>query len=108
VHNNFSPTPRDLRAHEVRVEPDSRLAGILGVNGERADVVVNSIHHQSVRAAPPGVVVTAQSPDGVIEATEIPDKRFALTVQWHPEDLTADDQMFSLFRAFVEAARAGA
>lgn len=102
-HNNFSPEPRTLKAHSIAVEADSLLANIVG---SAVDLSVNSIHHQSVRDVPTGVRITAQSPDGIIEATEIPDRRFALTVQWHPEDLTADEHMFGLFRAFVEAARA--
>lgn len=103
-HANFRPNPRTLLSHTIAVDPHSRLASIVGAT---ADLPVNSIHHQSVRDVPTaaGVVVTAESPDGIIEATEIPGKRFALTVQWHPEDLTADEQMFNLFCAFVEAAR---
>lgn len=105
-HANFRPSPRDLRAHTVTVSADSRLASIIGVE---ANLPVNSIHHQSVREVPSaaGVVVTAESPDGIVEATEIPGKRFALSVQWHPEDLTADDRMFNLFCAFVQASREG-
>ncbi len=69
-------------------------------------VPVNSIHHQAVRDAAPGFVVTAQSEDGLVEAMEMPDKRFALSVQWHPEDLAADDpQMQALFDAFVQACK---
>lgn len=101
THNNFSPQPRDLKAHPVEVAPDSRLAGIVGAGD---GLMVNSIHHQGVRTVPPGVRVTALSPDGVVEATEMPDRRFVLTVQWHPEDLTAEPAMFALFRAFVDAA----
>lgn len=101
-HDNFFPSERDLRTHNITVEPQSRLADLLGV----LQISVNSLHHQAVRQAPQGVQVTALSPDGIIEATEIPDKRFALTVQWHPEDLQeGDDRMFNLFRAFVQAAR---
>lgn len=104
AHANFRPAPRDLLSHSVSVLPGSRLASIVG---NEANLPVNSIHHQSVRDVPnaAGVVVTAESPDGIIEATEIPGKRFALSVQWHPEDLTADEQMFNLFCAFVQAAR---
>lgn len=101
-HDNFYPNPRDMRAHAITIDETSRLGALLGV----PQIEVNSLHHQAVRQAPQGLKVTALSPDGIIEATEIPDKRFALTVQWHPEDLQEqDERMFNLFRAFVQAAR---
>lgn len=104
THNNFLPSPRNLRAHVVAIEPGSRLAEIVGQTNA---VPVNSIHHQAVRTAAPGLAVAAVSPDGLIEATEIPGKRFALTVQWHPEDLSDDSRMFNLFREFVRASQNG-
>lgn len=100
-HDNFHPNPRNLRVHDIAVDASSKLGAIIG----QTRIDVNSLHHQVVRAAAPGVRVTATAPDGLIEATELPDKRFALTVQWHPEDLTDDARMFGLFKAFVEAAR---
>jgi gamma-glutamyl-gamma-aminobutyrate hydrolase PuuD len=37
---------------------------------------------------------------------ELPDRRFVLSVQWHPEDMVNDDEaMQRLFDAFVDAAR---
>ncbi|MBK8135124.1 MAG: gamma-glutamyl-gamma-aminobutyrate hydrolase family protein [Chloroflexi bacterium] len=104
THNNFMPTPRSHLAHVVAIEPNSRLAAIVGQSNA---VPVNSIHHQAVRTAAPGLNVAAVAPDGLIEATELPGKRFALTVQWHPEDLSSDERMFNLFREFVRAAKNG-
>ena len=50
--------------------------------------------------------MTARSPDALIEATEKPDARFFLTVQWHPEITAADDpRQQALFGWLVEAAR---
>ena len=67
--------------------------------------MVNSLHHQSVEQAAPSLCVTAHAPDGVIEGLEMPDKKFVLSVQWHPEDLYEHDPaMMRLFRAFVESA----
>lgn len=104
THNNFLPIPRTHHAHVVAIEPASRLAQIVGQTNA---VPVNSIHHQAVREPGKGLTVSAISPDGLIEATEMPDRRFALTVQWHPEDLGEDARMFNLFREFVHAASAG-
>jgi putative glutamine amidotransferase len=98
------PTPRSQLSHVVAIEPSSKLAEIIGQTNA---VSVNSIHHQAVRSAAPGLNVSAVSPDGLIEATEMPDRRFALSVQWHPEDLSDDERMFNIFRSFVRAAQNG-
>jgi len=100
THNNFLPIPRDTLSHVVGITDGSRLAGIIG---KLNAVQVNSIHHQAIREAAPGMTAVAFSPDGLIEATEMAGKRFALTVQWHPEDLSADESHFNLFKAFVKA-----
>ena len=47
-------------------------------------------------------VVDAYSEDGLIEAIHLPNKKFILGVQWHPEDLT-DEFSVRIFRAFIEA-----
>jgi putative glutamine amidotransferase len=75
--------PRDARAHELAVEPDSRLADLLGATR----TAVNSLHHQAVREVAPGFVAVAWAPDGVIEGLERPDHPFAVSVQFHPEEL---------------------
>lgn len=94
---------RDLRPHTVDIRPNSRLAQLIG----RTRTLVNSIHHQGVKELGDGVVATATAPDGLIEATELPAHRFAVSVQWHPENLIhVDPAMLDLFRGFVDAARA--
>jgi gamma-glutamyl-gamma-aminobutyrate hydrolase PuuD len=89
--------------HAVKVSAGSRLAEILGCGPQS----VNSRHHQAVANFGAQLVVSAKSPDGVIEALERPDLRFAIAVQWHPEDmLTAFPQQLRLFEAFRESLRA--
>lgn len=101
IHTIPDRTPRNTLMHEVRLDPSSRLAAIIGANV----VKVNSIHHQSVDKPAPNARVTAFAPDEVVEALELPDKKFILSVQWHPEDLYRDDEaMKRLFSAFVQAA----
>jgi putative glutamine amidotransferase len=101
-HDIPDGTPRSRRMHDISIQPGSRLAQILGTT----QVQVNSIHHQSVEMAAPDAVVTAEAPDGVVEALEVPDKTFVLSVQWHPEDLYENDEgMRRLFQTFVDAAR---
>lgn len=100
-HDIVDNEPRSLRLHHVDIAPQSKLADVLGATR----VVVNSLHHQSIEKTADGLLVTAYAPDGVIEAVEVPEHPFALTVQWHPEDMIEDDEaMRRLFRAFVEAA----
>lgn len=92
---------RDQVTHTISVERDSRLAAIMGA-GENW---VNSFHHEAVLAPADCFTVSALStPDQVVEAIELPGDRFAVGVQWHPEELTAREEAKALFRAFVEAA----
>jgi len=88
-------------AHQILVEPNTQLAAILGPGAHG----VNSRHHQAVGRLGAGLRVTARStPDGVVEALERADRRFALAVQWHPEDqVRGDAGQRNLFRAFAEA-----
>ena len=92
-----------LPVHQILVEPDTRLAAILGEGA----YAVNSRHHQAVERVGAGLRVTARStPDGVVEALERGDRRFALAVQWHPEDqVRRDATQRKLFEAFAEACR---
>jgi putative glutamine amidotransferase len=102
THYVSKEMPRSTQGHEVRIQPASRLAGIIGATA----VAVNSYHHQSVERPAPTARVTAHAPDGIVEALEVPDRRFILSVQWHPEDMVGDDEaMQRLFDAFVDAAR---
>ena len=66
---------------------------------------VNSRHHQAVtpdRLAP-GLRVAATTADGIVEALERPDRRWAVSVQWHPEREEIADQQRPLFESFVAA-----
>jgi len=72
----------------VRAEPGSAVSRVLG---ERFEVLC--CHHQAVGALGRGLVVTATSDDGVVEAVELPGRRFVVGVQWHPEE-GRDDRLF--------------
>lgn len=99
--HSLSMYQRDQVTHEITVEKDSRLAAIMGEDKGW----VNSFHHEAVLAPADCFAVCAVSvPDGVIEAIELPGDRFAVGVQWHPEELTARDEAGALFRAFIAAA----
>lgn len=67
--------------HGVELVPKTRLAAQCGGTTE-----VNSSHHQAIDRLGSGLIVSARSPGGVIEAVEhriLP----ILAVQWHPERL---------------------
>lgn len=85
--------------HNVRIAPESKLAGILGTT----ELGVNSLHHLAIHEAPKGGEVVAWADDGTPEGLEFPEKDFYLGVQWHPEIIANTPQ---LFEAFVKAAGA--
>ena len=90
------------KIHTVTVRRGTLLSRILGQD----TVLVNSQHHQAVDRVAPGLVLSALSEDGIVEAVEKPDARFCLGVQWHPEWLNdADPAMQGLFDAFVNACK---
>ena len=89
--------------HDVDVLPGTRLRAILG----RERVPVNSFHHQAVKGLGRGLVLSAQaSEDGVVEGMEMPDRRFVIGVQWHPESFWDRTPGFQpLFESLLRAAR---
>ncbi len=99
-HDFYPDWPRSYLAHPVRVEADSTLARILG----ETEPWVNSLHHQAIRGLAAPLRPLAYAPEGFVEAAELPDYPFGLSVQWHPEWLQTHASMRRLFRAFVEAA----
>jgi putative glutamine amidotransferase len=86
-------------AHTVTIEPGTALAAIVA----ESELPVNSRHHQAVDRVGEGLIVSARAADGIVEAVERPDKRFALAVQWHPEDQRRFASHRRLLQAFVNA-----
>lgn len=101
-HSYHGVKPRSYRAHPVQVSEESHLSRLV----HEPVLWVNSLHHQGVREVGAGLRAVAFAPDGLVEALELPDHPFGLSVQWHPEWLTDDAASQALFRAFVEACRA--
>jgi putative glutamine amidotransferase len=100
LHDQSDVKPRGETTHEVAIDSSSHLADLLG----KTTIRVNSLHHQSNDRPGELVRFSAQAVDGINEALEIPDRRFALSVQWHPEDMVNDKDAQTLFSAFVQAA----
>ncbi len=67
---------------------------------------VNTSHHQALDRVAPGFEVVAHAPDGIIEAVELPGKRFFCGVQFHPERLVKKSKACrQLFASLVRAAK---
>jgi putative glutamine amidotransferase len=90
-------------AHSVALTAGGLLASL----ADASEVMVNSLHSQGIDRPGAGLRVEAVAPDGQIEAVSLPEARFVLGVQWHPE-YKATDNPFSraLFSAFAAACRA--
>jgi len=79
------------------------IAGTLAaraVGGEQARV--KSHHHQAVERLGEGLEISGYSAtDRIVEAIELPGRRYALGVLWHPEE----DMYSNVIGSLVEAAR---
>lgn len=81
--------------HVVELAPGSLAHLLYG-----PALVTNSWHHQAVAEPGDSVVVTGRTPDGSVEAIEMPEHD-VLGVQWHPEWRVTPDPAF---RWLVDAA----
>jgi len=103
---NHQPGREVVEAHPVRIAPESRLAGLVPL-GCASEPQVNSSHHQAIRKAGDGLLVSAVSlGDDVVEAVEVNStEHFVVGVQWHPERTYAQSAFSrAIFAAFVQAA----
>jgi len=102
-HERHAGGPGFFGQHQVRVSPDSMLAGILP---EPGFFCVPTRHHQAVDLLGDGLRAVAWEEDGTVEAVEpgptelggLPG--FVLGVQWHPEQ----GEDMRLFGALASAA----
>jgi len=106
-NDSHSPEESGYGSHKVSVASGAQLAAILG----RSEAAVPTHHHQAIDRLGAGLVASAWTDDGVIEAVEFMQTPvewqpgsatapFMVAVQWHPE--AGDDP--SLFAALIAAA----
>jgi gamma-glutamyl-gamma-aminobutyrate hydrolase PuuD len=95
--DDHCPTPGVHGRHDVRLDPDTRIGGLLG-----RSATVATYHHQAVADLGSGLLATGWADDGVVEALELEDG-WAVGVQWHPE--VHDGAR--LFAGFLSACRSG-
>jgi putative glutamine amidotransferase len=92
----------EATTHPVRLDPDSRLARVLGTSALPA---VASWHHQAVRRLGAGLRAVAWADDGTVEALELEGAPDLLAVQWHPEMQVGEALLQErLFEALLQAA----
>ena len=88
----------DNSDHLVRVADGSLAARVIGEDVHKT----YSHHHQAVDTLGSGLVATGWATiDDLVEVVEIPGRRFALGVQWHPEV----DETSPVIAGLVEASR---
>jgi putative glutamine amidotransferase len=91
-------TPGQFTDHEVQLEPGSLAAQAVGAE----QVSVRSHHHQGIGDLGEGLVISGHSvPDGIVEAIEVPDRRWVLGVLWHAEE----QRRSAIIDGLVDAAR---
>jgi gamma-glutamyl-gamma-aminobutyrate hydrolase PuuD len=100
-NDSHSPEEHGYGTHKVSVAAGSQLGAALG----RSEAAVPTHHHQAVDRLGTGLVATAWTDDGIVEAAELAPTDsapapFMVAVQWHPE--VGDDP--GLFRALITAA----
>ena len=89
-------TPGRFSDHEVRLEPGSLAARAAGA--ERLSV--RSHHHQGIGRIGEGLVASGWAePGGVVEAVELPARRWVLGILWHTEEETTSAVVEGLVRA---------
>lgn len=71
----------DGTAHTVRLNAGTLAADAAG----ELEHTAHCHHHQAIDRLGEGLLISGRAEDGIVEAVELADKRFALGVQWHPE-----------------------
>lgn len=83
--------------HEVEIVKDSILGKIIG----KTKIKVNSRHKFHIEKT--NLKISAYSIDGLIEALEVPNKKFILGVQWHPECMIEyDNDSNKIIKYFID------
>ncbi|EHO50203.1 gamma-glutamyl-gamma-aminobutyrate hydrolase family protein [Lentilactobacillus kisonensis] len=101
---HFQKAPMNQGTHTISITPETQLESIIG-GGDQT--LVNSHHHEAVKALAPGLKLTALAKDGVIEGLESENDDLILAVQWHPEFMFENnEQMAALFKNFIHRAEA--
>ena len=95
-----------LGAYPCVIKPDSLMAKAYGQHEiserHRHRYEFNNDFREEIENA--GMKITGTSPNGLlVEAVEVPDNRFFVAVQYHPEFKSRPNRAHPLFREFIKA-----
>ena len=97
--DNGGHKKQDKFVHNVKISKDSFLYEIVG----KEEFLVNSRHRCNVLKTNKFDII-GYSEDGIIEAIERKDRKFAIGVQWHPEMIYNDSiESRKLFDKFIKS-----
>jgi putative glutamine amidotransferase len=107
LHTDIRGLPRDKTAMRtvlakkvVTLFENTRVRDIIG----RAEVRVNSLHHQAVDRLGRDIAVAGRDRGDFVQALEHTGLGFFVGVQWHPEFLVFRREHQNLFGALIKAA----
>lgn len=97
IHNKYGSD----YAHEIILKKDSKLYEMIG----KETIQVNSIHQKvATKETVKNCILVGICPlDDTVEAIEVPNKKFAIGVKWHPEFMK---EMNVIFEEFVKKCEA--
>ena len=101
MRRHTSNTGTLLPRKHVTIEPESRLAAMLGADTSR----VNSLHHQAVKTLGAGLVTSACDRDEIVQGIESLSEPLRIGVQWHPEYMPQRRDQRRLMQNFVDYCR---
>ena len=96
--NDSHHGPEDKYIHKNNIVNDTKLRDIIG----KDSILVNSVHNSYVNFEMKELVISAFSSDNIIEAVEMPEHKFVIGLEWHPEYLMDSDSI-KIFDAFVNS-----
>lgn len=90
--------PLYMPKHKINIKENTVLNKMFD-----KQLMVNTNHIHKVDELGKDIIISALSEDGIIEAIELKNHKFALGVQWHPEHLLKkDDGHLVLFKEFIK------
>jgi putative glutamine amidotransferase len=104
LHQDLAPRGRRAVRHTVHRHRVETAAGTHARRLAGRSSEVRSGHHQGVRRLGRRLRVAGTAPDGLVEAIERTDRRFAVGVQWRPQDEPDAPASRRLAEAVVAAA----
>lgn len=93
-HTAYQPAPGVFGEVSFRTRPESRIADALGPEASSP-----CYHHQGIDRIADGLLATAHSADGLVQALEPALGGWAIGVQFHPEENPEDLRLFHALTA---------